>query len=539
MKIIFLRFMDGRNIWSSKKVIDLLVRNLDEIEAKKIYSFFQKINDRLSLNGKGIYFEFINDEARMIFTYEYKFISKQIIEDLIKGINVEVIVDEISRVFDVAFERDVEMACIEKNIPFYYYNENEVQIGYGANSLVLNKSNEDINIDYKENFYIPIISVTGSNGKTTTVKLIYNILKSLGYKVGMTSTGGVYVNDDLVLEGDTTGYFSAKRVLEDKEVDIAVLEVARGGIVKQGLAYKNASVAIITSLSNDHLGMEGAETIEELARIKLLVLEEIDRDGVVVCRAKENIINNISSYDNLVVFDDEKTKYLQELILKKVEAYYVEDNYIVREFEREKKKIVDVREIPFAFGGASKSNIRNIICAIIAVRRIHSNLYEIINQVKLLKCDSSKNIGRQNIIEYRGRRIIVDYGHNEEAFNEIFDLVKKINGKGRVISVIGAPGDRRNNDIIKLGKIAANNSDFIVVKELDNKRGRDVGESASLLLYGINKAKFNLDNVITIINEIEAFDYAFKYSKKDDIIIYFVQGKDSIKYVLNYLKVEV
>lgn len=539
MEVVFLRFMDGRNIWSNKKVIDLLIRDLDKVEAQRIYSLLEEINNKLGIKGRGIYFEFKNNEARMIFTYEYKFVSKQILEDLIKGINPDIIVDEVSKILEEAFEKEIERECIEKNIPFFYYNENEVQVGYGVNKIVLNKKNKEASIDYNKEFSIPIIAVTGSNGKTTTVKIIYKLLKNLGYKVGMTSTGGVYINDDLVLEGDTTGYFSAKRVLEDKDVDIAVLEVARGGIVKQGLAYKNASVAIITSLSNDHVGMEGADNIEQLAKIKSLVLDEVDRDGIIVCRAEKNIIKNISHYDSLIVFDDRKTEYLQELISKKVEAYYVEDNYIVREFGREKKKIIDVREIEFTFYGASKSNIRNIICAIIAVRRIHNNLYEIINQIKLLKCDNKVNAGRQNIIEYRGVKIIIDYGHNEESFNEVFDLAKKINDKGQVISIIGAPGDRMNKHIIKLGKIAAKNSNFIVVKEMANKRGRENGEVANLLLYGINKVKAISDNVVTIISETEAFDYAFKHANKGDVVIYFVQDKNSIEYALNYLKVEV
>ena len=540
MEIVFLRFMDGRNIWSSEKVIDLLLRKLNENEARKIYDSFKEINERLEIKGRGIYFEFKNNEARMIFIYEYKFISRKILEDLINGNNEDIIVDKVSKILEEAFERDIELEFVEKGIPLYYYNENEVRVGYGPNSFILKKGDNisDINCENKD-FYIPIISVTGSNGKTTTVKIIYNILRNLGYKVGMTSTGGVYINDEMILEGDTTGYLSAKKVLENKNIDIAVLEVARGGIVKRGLAYKNASVAIITSLSNDHVGMEGAETIEELAKIKSLVLDEVSREGILVCRAEPIIISNIYNYDNLVVFDDSKTEYIKELISKKIEVYYVENNYIVRESKTEKKKIVDVREIDFAFNGASKSNIRNIICAIIAVRKIHSNIYQIIDEVKKLKCDCTYNIGRQNIVEHEGVKVIIDYGHNEESFSEVFDLAKKINEKGKIISVISAPGDRIDKHIIKLGEIAASNSDFIVIKEMENKRGRETGEVASLLLEGINKEKFDLNNVVTIINEIEAFNYAFNHTKKGDILIYFVQNKNSVDYVLKYLKVEI
>ncbi|MGL5067384.1 MAG: Mur ligase family protein [Sarcina sp.] len=537
MEIIFLRFMDGRNIWSNKKVIDFLIRNLDEAEARCFYNLFDEINERLCIGGRGIHFEFAKNEARMIFTYEFKFISKQILEDLAKRINSDAIFNDVSKMLEEAFERDIEVECIQRNIPFYYYNENEVQVGYGANSFIIDRENKSLNIE-KES-YIPIISVTGSNGKTTTVKLIYNILSSLGYRVGMSSTGGVYINDVLLLEGDTTGYFSAKEVLKNKDIDVAVLEVARGGIVKQGLAYKNASVAIITSLSNDHVGMEGANSIEELARVKSLVLKEISKDGIIVCRAEAIIIDMVSDYDSLIVFDDRKTEYMKSLINLGVEAYYVDDNFIVRECGSKKKKIVDVRDIEFTFCGISKSNVRNVICAIIAVRRIHSNLYEIIEKIKALKCDSEVNLGRQNLIERSGVKFIIDYGHNEESFLEIFDLVNKLKSGGQVISVISAPGDRLNEHIIKLGKIAGENSDFIVVKEINNTRGREVGEVANLILYGINKAKFNLDNVMTIISEIEAFDYAFSIAKPEDIVIFFVQDKKSTEYAINKIKADV
>ena len=537
MEIVFLRFMDGRNIWSNKKVIDFLIRNLDEVEARCFYNLFDEINERLCIEGRGIHFEFLKNEARMVFTYEYKFIAKQILEDLAKKINSDIIFDEVSKMLEEAFERDIEIECIEKNIPFYYYTENEVQVGYGSNSFVIDKDNRTESMERE--FYIPIISVTGSNGKTTTVKLIYNILSKLGYRIGMSSTGGVYINDNLILEGDTTGYFSAKEVLKSKDVDIAILEVARGGIIKQGLAYKNASVAIITSLSNDHIGMEGVGSIEELARIKSLVLSEIAKDGIVVCRAEQIIIEMVSDYNSLIVFDDKKTSYIQMLIKDGVEAYYVEDDFIIREYGMEKKKIMNVKDIEFAFYGASKSNVRNVICAIIATRRIHSNLYEIIDKIKSIKCDSKMNLGRQNLMEYKGIKFIIDYGHNEESFLEIFDLVKRMKSNGRVISVMSAPGDRLNRDITKLGKITAENSDFIVVKEINNLRGREVGEVASLILYGINKAKFKQENVITIINEIEAFDYAFSIAKAGDVVIFFVQDEKSRKYAMDKIKVGV
>lgn len=536
MKIVFLRFMDGKNTRFKNKVIDMLVKNLDETEAKHIYESFEIINDKLSIKGRGISLLYKDDEARMVFSYEYKFVAKQILEDLVNDVNIELILSFAKDKLRNSLEKNLELECIEKNIPFYYYKENEIQIGYGSNNIIL-KGNELIDFNsLKNNGYIPIISVTGSNGKTTTVKLIYNILLKLGYRCGMSSTGGIYINGELILEGDTTGYFSAKEVLKNKDVDFAVLECARGGIIKQGLAYKNSDVAIITSLTNDHVGMEGIKSKDDLAKVKSLITQEVKEDGIVVVRADYNILKNIDENKNIILFDNEKTNYMKEFINRGIECFYVEDNFIVREYQDEKKKIMNVTEIDFTHKGASKSNIRNVICAYIAVRHFHSNIYEIINAIKNLKCDQELNCGRQNIINHGNNKFIIDYGHNDEAFKEVFDLAKNMANGARIISIISAPGDRKNSQIIKLGSIAAKNSDVIIVKEMKDKRGRATGEVANMLLYGINKEKFNLNNVMLIIDESTAFDYVLENIKDNDIVVYFVQDKKEVLYAMKRLK---
>lgn len=539
MKIVFLRFIDGKNVRFKNKVIDMLVREIDESEAKHIYDSFEHINDIVSIKGRGIEFSYANDEARMIFSYEYKFISKQILEDLVNDINIESIILKAKDLFEESFEREIELECIERNIPFYFYNENEVQVGYGANSFVVNKDSKNSDYSKVEDCgYIPIISVTGSNGKTTTVKLIYNILLNLGYRCGMSSTGGVYINGELILEGDTTGYFSAKEVLKSKDVDVAVLECARGGLIKQGLAYKNSTVAIITSLSNDHVGMEGSKSIDDLAKVKSLVTQVVSDNGVVVARADDNIIKHIQYKENLILFDNSKTSYMKNFINDGFECFYVEEDFVIREYLDEKKKILNIKEIDFAFNGASKSNVRNVICAYIAVSAIHKNLYEIINAIKKVKCDQLLNFGRQNIINYNGAKFIIDYGHNDEAFKEVFDLAKNISDNGRIICIVTAPGDRTNTQIINLGKIAARNSDFIIVREMEDKRGRRNSEVANMILYGINKTRFKLENIKLIMNGTEGFNYAMSIVKNNDIVIYFVQDKEETLMAINRLKKE-
>ncbi|MGL4739509.1 MAG: Mur ligase family protein [Sarcina sp.] len=532
MEIVFLRFMDGKNIYSDEKVIDFLIRDISKDVAKYIYNNYESIQGKLGLMGMNLNFEYKKAEARMFFIYRYKFVSKYIIESLVSGIDVSQIILNAKKIVDNSFEVKVVDNFLGKQIPYYFMDENTVQIGYGSKAIVA-KSLEEIPLELGD-IRIPIITITGSNGKTTTARLIYKILLSLGYRCGLTSTGGVYVNGETIREGDTTGYYSAKQVLNNKDVDIAVLEVARGGIVKNGLAYDQSDIAIITTISNDHIGMEGARSIEDLLKIKMLVAQVVNDKGIIIARAKKLLVDKLDR-DNIIFFDSENAPLLQGL-MKQHEVYYVDNGEIIEGYKNVKKKVAMVKDIKFTYDGASASNIKNIICALIAVDKIHNNMSEVLDVVKLIECDNKENIGRQNIFSYHKGRVLVDYGHNEESFLEIYDLIKKINDKGKVISIIGAPGDRSDAQIMKLGNIAAKNSDYIIVKELKNKRGRVSGECANLLLYGINKAKFNLNDVITIIDERNAFDYGLSIIKDGDILIYFVQDEENIKYAIKILE---
>lgn len=541
MKLVFLRFMDGRNIKSENKIIHLLLKEITNDNLIEFCSDYKFISKSLGLEGDLV--DYFYDErilnGEIFFTYEQKFLAKEIIDALLWGHSNGKIIDELKEKVCNSFEKEIGNICEEKNIPYYCFENNEIQIGYGINSRILNKENYDKNnIDLDKNGYIPIISVTGSNGKTTTVKLIYNMLRQLGYKCGMSSTGGIYIGEEKIRVGDTTGYLSAKEVLARKDVEIAVLETARGGIVKCGLGYRNADVGIITSLSDDHVGMGGIKTIQDLARIKALVAKEIKSDGLLIIKANEDIDEVTKTIENKIVFDYEFTDCIKDFIDRGITAYYIEKDFIIKHSLDNKEKIVDIKEIPFAFYGKSKSNVKNAICAIIAVNKIHKNLDAVVDSLKKVKCDLDTNYGRQNIIEYKGATFIVDYGHNEEAYREVFDLARNISS-GSIKTIITAAGDRTDDQIIRQGKVAAAYADKIIIREHDDKRGRVCGETAKLLLKGILSTGFDEENTMIFMEEKEAFDYALKIVEPGDMFVCYLQISNVVEYALKKLGVTI
>lgn len=422
-----------------------------------------------------------------------------------------------------------------------------------------------INLKNEKIGTIPIISVSGTNGKTTTTRIIYYTLNQLGYVTGLTSTGGVFIKDEKIKNGDTTGFLSAREVLMNKKTEAAVFETARGGILKNGLGYEMAKVGVIMSLSEDHIGMEGIKTIHDLGEIKAVVLHELENSGKMIIRAQEELISlvfeeNMSAlrtndscseirsdlpcyasaaklrYSNIALFSIEKNEYIEEYIRTGGEALYMEKDNIIYCRDGVEGKLVDVKELPFTHNGCSKGNILNIMAAVSSVYAIYPNLQKIIEVIKELKCDLCFNPGRQNIIDIKDFKIILDYGHNSEAFKEVFSIAKSLK-PSKLTSIIAAPGDRMDRYIEELGNIAAENSDYIIIREQADLRGRKPGESAKLIENGVMKSGFDMSNVETIFKEEEAIVYAMEKAQKNEVVVLFTQCLDVIIPAINdYLK---
>ncbi|NLK94325.1 MAG: cyanophycin synthetase [Clostridiales bacterium] len=387
-----------------------------------------------------------------------------------------------------------------------------------------------LRLQYKgEPCNIPVISVTGTNGKTTTTRLISHVLSTMGYKVGMTSTEGIFIGGKCIDKGDDTGYLSARTILFNKEVEVAVLETARGGIIKKGLAYENADVAVITNITEDHLGLDGINTMEELAFVKSLVGEAVKASGyaVINCDDKwsKKIIPRIKV--NKIFFSKNKEN---PLLINEINnggiAVFVEGENIYVINDNKKYHIINIENMPLTFGGILEFNIENALASCAALVGIGIDYCMISKGFKTFQINEQYNPGRFNMYDYNGVNVILDYGHNIEGYKAIFKAIDKIKSN-KVIGVIGVPGDRENENMVKIGELCGEFLDSIIIKEDKDRRGRLEGETANLIKEGILKTSNN-KNALIILDEIDAFNEAIKLSKEGDIIIVFYEDFNSL-----------
>jgi len=377
---------------------------------------------------------------------------------------------------------------------------------------------------------IPIIAITGTNGKTTTTRLISHVLKKIGHNVGMTCTDGIYLNDKCIHKGDDSGFDSAKTILMNNDVDAAVLETARGGLVRKGLAYNIADVGIITNITNDHLGLDGINSIEELSFTKALVGEAVKKDGFVVINADDKysktIINRFEA-EKIYFSKFKDNPLIQENISNGKIAVFVEDNKICVVNDNRKYEIVSIKELPISYDGKLEYNIENAMAACAGLVGLNIDYCMISKGFMDFKLNIEHNRGRFNMYNYGGRKIILDYAHNIEGYKAVISSLKKIKGGSHLIGVIGIPGDRKDDIGYAIGEICAKNLDKIVIKEDKDKRGRKCGEVAAILEKAILKTNKNI-NLKICLDEVDALKYAIEISEKDDIIIVFYEKLDSL-----------
>lgn len=384
-------------------------------------------------------------------------------------------------------------------------------------------------LDYlfgKDKKAIPVVAVSGTNGKTTVTRMIAHIMSCSGLKVGMTTTGGVYIGEKLILKGDTTGSESAKMVLMDNGVEGAVLETARGGIIKRGLGYDCADVGVITNISEDHLGIDGIETIEELISVKSLVLEAIKDNGFAIINADD--VNSNSLYERvkskIMLFSTcEENTSLKKHMDNGGSCVFTKDGYICHNNEGVTERIVEIKDIPATMNGILAYNIENALAATSACLGINMSIENISKGLRSFFLDDTQNPGRFNVYNVENFKVVVDYGHNIEAYRAVINSLDKLD-KSKLIGIIGVPGDRNNDSIIGAGKLAGEGFDYIFIKEDEDRRGREIGEVAKLLLSGVKASgKTKLDYKI-ILNEGEALKYAMEKAGDNDVIVVFYEN---------------
>jgi cyanophycin synthetase len=372
---------------------------------------------------------------------------------------------------------------------------------------------------------IPIIAVTGTNGKTTTVRLIAHLFRNMGRRVGFTTTDGVYVQNRMVMEGDMTGPFAANIILSNPTIDVAVLETARGGILRAGLGFEECDVGVVLNVSADHLGLRGINTIEQLADVKSVIASVVKREGHAVLNADDPLVYAMreKTTADVVLFStaaDGENELLEDHVARGGIAARMEGGQFVVRRGRLRIPIATEREVPLLLGGAARFQRQNVLAAI-ASAYVQGMRYDDI-RAGLLSFFPSPSLtpGRLNVIRVRnGGRVLLDYAHNAAAVEGLMDLVSHVPARQR-IGVLGAPGDRRDDDIRAVGRSAAitGHLDRAIIKEDEDLRGRDPGEVAELIADGLRQAGMPDEKITIIPSEADAVSTAMRQVGEDDLL---------------------
>jgi cyanophycin synthetase len=372
---------------------------------------------------------------------------------------------------------------------------------------------------------IPIISITGTNGKTTVTRMIGHVLTQTGQRVGITTTDGIYTGDRRIVEGDTTGPHSARTVLSDPAIDVAVLETARGGIVRRGLGYDWSDIGVITNIGPDHIGQDGIESIEDIVQIKALVAERVRAGGALILNADDEHLPRLTDIRRvreplrrIIYFSlHENNPIIAGHAASGNTAYFLRDSLIIEAHDNVEQPLVRVADIPCTMNGTAEFQISNLLAAIAACRAYGVTSEHLRSSLKSF--NSRYNPGRANLYEVKGGYVMVDYGHNPDAFAAVCRMAARWNER-RVTGIIGVPGDRDDSVIEQAGRVAARGFHRVIIKEDNDLRGREKGEVARLLCKAVNDESPDTECRI-VLNEIEALRSEIEGIEGGQVIVVF------------------
>lgn len=374
---------------------------------------------------------------------------------------------------------------------------------------------------------IPIAAITGTNGKTTTARMLSHILKIAGHHVGSTSTDGVYIDGHLSVKGDMTGPMAANIVLRDPTVDVAVMETARGGILRAGLGYNYANVSACLNIASDHLGLRGIDTLEQLAEIKRVVVEVAEDTAVLnaddphclqmadYTRAKKLCYVTMNPSHALVkehIKQGGTAVVLEQGINGDMITIYDSGSHI---------PLLWTHLIPATIEGKAVHNVQNAMFASAMAFAMDVELEQIRHGLRTFDTSFFQAPGRMNQYDEHPFKVILDYGHNPAAINMVCQTIDRFEISGRKICVLAAPGDRRDEDIQAIADEAAGHFDHYVLKADDNRRGRDLQEVPQMLRKQLITQGIAEDQITIIADETEAIDGALAMAREGDLLLIF------------------
>jgi len=376
---------------------------------------------------------------------------------------------------------------------------------------------------------VPLIAVTGTNGKTTVTRMIAHVYSTLHKFVGMTCTDGIYFNGVRHVKADASGPRSAEAVLQHPQVEVAVLETARGGILRSGLAWDRSTVSVVLNIAGDHMGLDGIDTLEQLARVKRVILESVSRDGYGVLNADDPLVAGMADYcsGQVLLFGTEcSSAVMRPHLAAGGKAVYVIEGRIILAEGASETVLMNVADIPATYGGLIPFQVQNAMAAAAACWGAGVPIESIRLGLRTFQADDAGAPGRFNIFELGHAKVIVDYGHNPHALRAMQSALQQMDPR-RAIGVIASPGDRRDADIRELAQVAAHTFDWLIVREDDDKRGREPGEVARMIASQVASACPSLP-VCVIEDEIEAVEQALDMARDHDVVVVFADKVEEV-----------
>jgi cyanophycin synthetase len=367
---------------------------------------------------------------------------------------------------------------------------------------------------------IPIFSITGTNGKTTVTRLIAHILKNSGCTVGFTTTDGTYIGNNLIVSGDNTGPVSAQLVLKDPTVDVAVLETARGGIIRSGLGFDYSDVGVVTNIAADHLGLKDVNTLEDLARVKSVVPRSVSRQGYAVLNAEDDNVYGMRKLvdGNVALFSmHEDNERVQRHAENGGVSCVYENGHITIMKGKWKVRVEKVTNIPLTFGGRAGFMIQNALAATLACFVHGVSIEDLRNGLSTFTAGTAQTPGRLNFVEIGDTTVLMDYAHNPAGFTALIKFVMRLPNKHRTV-IINGTGDRRDEDIREMGELAGQNFERVIIRRGHYLRGRDEQNIYELIQEGVRRS--GSDATVKIIPESrDAISYALEHARKGELIV--------------------
>ena len=468
----------------------------------------------------------------VVFEYKTEAVAELVIEKTVafifslinnKPVDVEAIIATIQKAYNHSLAPAPLLSLLEQaktaRVPVILSkNALPCQFGYGKFGIPYSTENQEIINELFQSATkgrIPIIAVTGSNGKTTTTRLIAFVLGQMGHSVGFTTSDGIYVKNKMIDSGDTTGPASAAMVLRHPEVDIAVLETARGGIVRAGIGFDQCDIAVITNIQEDHLGISDIETIEDLAKVKAVIVGAVGPDGRAVLNANNPHTTAIGqkAASKVAWFSVNKdTPFFRNLLTdRSSHLAFIENHHIVIQKEGKKEVVCDVNDIPITYNGTAHFMVENVLAATLALSVYGIAPNEMAKPFKQFIPSVEQTPGRMNLFDIHDKKLLVDFAHNPDGFAGIRDFLANIKSPQKIGIIVGT-GDRKDSDTIALGQIAAQMFDVVLIHQVKFLRGQSAERIVELLVQGITTENPNA-TWERIPDEEEPLQYALAMAK--------------------------